>query len=111
MGRSAELRLKSGNGSRETRSESGEERCAMIEVFARLYRTMAYNLAIQIRRPTWQVGRTLTATRSREETALSAGSRTIPRIERQRQFSRRGLGRNSVQFRGRWLASSPDQPT
>jgi hypothetical protein len=46
----------------------------MIEVVARQYRTMAYNLAIQIQRPTWQVGRTLAATRSREDTALSAGA-------------------------------------
>jgi hypothetical protein len=72
------LRLKSGNGSRGTRSESVEERsryrCAMIEVLARLYRTMAYNLAIQIRRPTWQVGRTLAAARNREDTELSAGA-------------------------------------
>ena len=78
MGRSADLRLKSGNGSRGIRSESGEEdsqyRCAMIEAVARLQRRLARNLAIQLQRPTWHLCRTFAATWSPEGTALGAGA-------------------------------------
>ena len=91
-----------------------------------LQRAMARNMAIQLQRPTWHLCWTSVAAWSSEDRALSASASppSLVRIgppgivhEQSRELaaavltSRRGLGDNSIRFRGRfWSASSPDRP-